>query len=148
MLLMYVPLDAGDEVPQGVQKVLDAATAHKQGCIAGAHGWVVEELENEKFEGKLKGYYAAIGWKSIEVHQRYRETEAFKESIPSLRTVAKALNMVSTWQAHWFFFSLQFAAPHFFHQVWEIIGDADHTPHGKLKLFKSKSDTLLGHQGL
>lgn len=96
MLLMYVPLEAGDEVPTGVQEFLDIARVNAKGLVKAAHGWVVEELEHEKFEGKAKGYYAAIGWESVDVHMAYRETQAFKDSIPALRNLAKALSVVSS----------------------------------------------------
>ena len=65
------------------------------GYFANAHGWVVEELEHEAVEEKAKGYFAAIGWESYEAHMQYRETQAFKGSIPSLRNVAKGTTMVS-----------------------------------------------------
>jgi hypothetical protein len=64
--------------------------------VRGAYGWVKEELENaEKFDGKTKGYYVAFGWESVEAHMKYRETQAFKDTIPAFKAVAKMISMVS-----------------------------------------------------
>lgn len=70
-------------------------TASAEGNVANAHGWISEELEHEKVEGKARGYYFAIGWESVDAHMRFRETKPFAESIPALRNVSKAMNMVS-----------------------------------------------------
>ena len=95
MLLIYVPLDANDEVPGTITRFMDILAKNAQGFVTTAHGWVVEELEKEGLEGRFKAYFVAIGWESVEAHMAYRETEAFKESIPMLRALAKGLRVVS-----------------------------------------------------
>lgn len=50
-------------------------------------GWVEEEVDFEKDGNtqKAKAFWGAIGWPSKEAHQRFRETDEFKEVIPHLR---------------------------------------------------------------
>ncbi|KAK8102287.1 hypothetical protein PG984_015433 [Apiospora sp. TS-2023a] len=46
-------------------------------------GWAVEERE---FKGeKARVLVVMIGWKSVEAHMQYRDTEAFRESIGMIR---------------------------------------------------------------
>lgn len=66
--------------------------ADLQGVIG---GWVVEELEHEKVEGgKAKGFAAFLGWPSIEAHQKFRESETFKNNIGPFRDGWKGAKMV------------------------------------------------------
>ena len=96
MLLLYVDLSANDEVPGTIMRFMDILSKNAVGFVATTHGWVVEEMEKEGSDGKFKGYFVAIGWESVEAHMEYRETEAFKESIPMLRALAKGLKVVSS----------------------------------------------------
>ena len=127
VLLLYVPQDAGDEVPATVDRFLEIASQTAQGATGYAHGWVVEQLEKEGHEGKLKGYYVFIGWDSVEAHMAYRETEAFKENIPMIRSLAKGLSVVSHW---WFILTMtyHFIAPYEIHEV-QVIKPAKMATH-------------------
>jgi hypothetical protein len=74
---------------------VQTAGANAEGYYGSAAGWIVEELEHEKVEGKARGFAVAIGWESVDAHMKYRETEAFKGSIGSLRSAATVLSVVS-----------------------------------------------------
>jgi hypothetical protein len=95
MLLIYVPASANDEVPGTLTRFLDILEKNATGFVATSHGWVVEELDKEGVIEKLKGYFVAIGWESVDAHMAYRDTEPFKENIPMVRALAKGLRVVS-----------------------------------------------------
>lgn len=96
MVLIYVSTSATDEVPGTLTRFLDILAKNAKGFVGTTHGWVVEELEKEGVDEKLKGYFAAIGWESVDAHLAFRDTEAFKEAIPLVRALAKGLRVVST----------------------------------------------------
>lgn len=48
-------------------------------------GWVVEELEHPKVEGKVRLWQSLIGWDSVEAHLAFRETDAFKDNVHLMR---------------------------------------------------------------
>lgn len=58
-----------------------------EGFKSASAGWVIEDVEHEKFESGKKGkaFVCALGWESVEAHMKFRETDAFKESISLLR---------------------------------------------------------------
>jgi hypothetical protein len=62
-------------------------------CRGTAGGWVVEELEDPKSGSKAKVYVELIGWVSVDSHMRYRETQAFKDSIHLLRGAKDLKNL-------------------------------------------------------
>jgi quinol monooxygenase YgiN len=95
VLLLYTSPDSTDEVPTTLTRFLDILAANAEGTTGSAHGWVREELEKDGVEGKLRGYMVAVGWESVDDHMKYRETEAFKESIPLVRQLAKGMSVVS-----------------------------------------------------
>jgi len=57
------------------------------GLLALAGGWVVEERDVDGQKGR--GYEVAIGWESLEAHMAFRETQAFRDSVPPLIAFAK-----------------------------------------------------------
>ncbi|KAI9770925.1 MAG: hypothetical protein M1840_002629 [Geoglossum simile] len=63
-----------------------------EGYKATASGWIVEELDNPNI-GKSKGFFLAYGWKSIDAHMRYRDTDDFKETIGGIREKFGAVTM-------------------------------------------------------
>jgi hypothetical protein len=66
-----------------------------EGYLGQACGWIVEELEYEKIDGKAKGLTAVVAWASLEAHMKYRETQAFKDSIGMIRGLGKGVEVVS-----------------------------------------------------
>ena len=61
------------------------------GFRAVSTGWVIEELE---LEGeKYQAWAGFLGWDSVDAHMKYRETEAFKETIGGLREGTKAIKI-------------------------------------------------------
>ncbi|KAK8105187.1 uncharacterized protein PG998_004594 [Apiospora kogelbergensis] len=48
-----------------------------------AVGWVAEEREAK--DEKVRVLVVAIGWKSVEAHMQYRDTDTFRESIGMIR---------------------------------------------------------------
>lgn len=62
---------------------------HAEGYRSSSAGWIVEELE---YEGeKAKAFAIFVGWDSVDAHMKYRDTQAFKESIQSLREGLKGV---------------------------------------------------------
>ena len=66
------------------QMIVDA-----KGLVAEAHGWVLEELENDG--KKQRAFMCFIGWDSVDLHMKHRETDSFKESIHLLRDGSEAI---------------------------------------------------------
>ena len=58
-----------------------------------ATGWVLEEVDHEKVEGKVKPWITAIGWESVEAHKAFRETVLFKDNVGLLREGPTAAEM-------------------------------------------------------
>ena len=61
------------------------------GYLGIAYGITHEEVEYKGVKGKAA--VIAIGWKSVEAHMSFRETQTFKENIGLLRGEAKAIEM-------------------------------------------------------
>jgi len=96
MLLLYLAHGSEDEAATTVSRFLEIAAKNAGSDIkAYTHGPVLEELEKEGVDGKLKGYFVALGWASVDAHMAFRETEVFKEHVPALRALAKGLKVVS-----------------------------------------------------
>jgi len=68
------------------QMIVDA-----KGLVAEAHGWVLEDLENEG--KKQKAFMCFVGWDSVDMHMKHRETDSFKETIHLLRDGSEAIEM-------------------------------------------------------
>jgi heme-degrading monooxygenase HmoA len=66
-----------------------------KGFVGYTTGWIIEEVEHEKVEGKGKAYAVAIGWESLEAHMAYRDTQTFKDDIVKVRAIAKGSAVVS-----------------------------------------------------
>lgn len=66
------------------------------GYRASAGGWVEEELSIPGNSEKAKAYVGCIGWRSVEAHMLFRETQAFKDNVHWLRGAKdlKTLNVV------------------------------------------------------
>jgi len=87
---------SNDVDQKGFEKTADAflkAMDNVQGFRGSASGWVIEELEHEKVQGKAKGYEVAIGWQSMEAFKAYTESQAFKDNISKLTDLTKGLTM-------------------------------------------------------
>ena len=46
-----------------------------------AGGWVVEEQQHEKVEGKAKMWQTCLGWPNVDAHMAFRETQDFKDNV-------------------------------------------------------------------
>ena len=64
---------------------------HAEGYKSSSAGSIVEELEHEG--EKLKAFAVFIGWDSVSAHMKYRETQAFKDSIAAFRDGLKSIKM-------------------------------------------------------
>jgi hypothetical protein len=76
---------------QNFKNFMEQTIVDAKGLVAEAHGWVVEELEKEG--KKQKAFMCFIGWDSVDMHMKYRETESFKECIHLLRDGSEAIEM-------------------------------------------------------
>ena len=68
-----------------------AREAAEAGYLGIVYGITHEEVEYKGVKGKAA--VIAIGWKSVEAHMSFRETQTFKENIGLLRGEAKAIEM-------------------------------------------------------
>lgn len=65
--------------------LIDALQNHAEGYKSNSTGWVDGRIENRIVAGDATAYVAVIEWESLERHIAFRETEAFKKVIDSLR---------------------------------------------------------------
>ncbi|KAF1988351.1 hypothetical protein K402DRAFT_33564 [Aulographum hederae CBS 113979] len=101
MLTCYFPADINYPDQEEFEKVSDelfeAAKTHSEGYVGFAGGWVAEDLKHEslieEIGGKGKAYVAAVGWKSVDAHKEFRETDAFKKKIGPMREAAEGMQM-------------------------------------------------------
>lgn len=96
LLTLYFPdhvdrINVDTTLVEFIQTLVDNA----KGFVGYTTGWVAEELEHEKIEGKARAYAVAIGWESLEAHMAYRDTQTFKDNIVKVRAIAKGLTVVS-----------------------------------------------------
>jgi heme-degrading monooxygenase HmoA len=96
MLTLYFPSDVDQAMVEStlitfIQTIVDNA----KGFVGYTTGWVAEEVEHEKIEGKARAYAVAIGWESLEAHMAYRDTQTFKDDIVKVRAIAKGSTVVS-----------------------------------------------------
>lgn len=96
MLTLYFPNDVDQtSVDTTVIGFIQTIGKNAKGFVGYTTGWILEEVEHEKIEGKGKAYAAAIGWESLEAHMAYRDTQTFKDDILKVRAIAKGSAMVS-----------------------------------------------------
>ncbi|TID14265.1 hypothetical protein E6O75_ATG09344 [Venturia nashicola] len=95
MLTLYFPdhVDRAN-VETTLVDFLQTIVDNAKGFVGYTTGWVVEELEHEKIEGKARAYAVTIGWESLEAHMAYRDTHTFKEDIVKVRAIAKGLALM------------------------------------------------------
>ncbi|KAL2429858.1 hypothetical protein ABEF95_000891 [Exophiala dermatitidis] len=97
-ITIYFPTDysADDQkvFEASLNKLVDVARKHSQGFKTSAGGWAVEQLDLPDGSSKAKVFIALFGWESVEAHQKFRETQVFKDNIHLLRG-AKDLKAVS-----------------------------------------------------
>ncbi|KAE9974330.1 hypothetical protein EG328_003914 [Venturia inaequalis] len=94
LLTLYFPdhvdrINVDTTLVEFIQTLVDNA----KGFVGYTTGWVAEELEHEKIEGKARAYAVAIGWESLEAHMAYRDTQTFKDNIVKVRAIAKGLTV-------------------------------------------------------
>lgn len=55
--------------------------------VTASGGWCVEDEVKNPVSGEVMGkaFFGAIGWKSLQAHEDFRETSTFKENIHLLR---------------------------------------------------------------
>jgi hypothetical protein len=75
---------------------MDILKDNAEGYHSMACGWIVEDVEFEKVEGKAKAFTAGIGWESVEAHMKYRDTQVFKDTIAKVREVGSGSEVVSS----------------------------------------------------
>lgn len=96
MLTLYFPSEIDQEnVDATLLNFIQTIADNSKGFVGRTTGWVVEELEHDKVDGKAKAYAVAIGWESLEAHIAYRETQTFKDEIVKVRAIAKGSVVVS-----------------------------------------------------
>lgn len=95
MLTFYFPADVEKSSFESIwERFIEVLIKNSDGCVGDTGGWVLEDVA---FEGQPgKAYVAAIGWESIQAHMAYRETQAFKDSIPEVRRAARGAAMHHT----------------------------------------------------
>jgi hypothetical protein len=76
------------------ERFVDVISKNSSGYVGNTGGWVVEDLPFEDQPGKT--YVAVVGWESIQAHMAYRETQAFKDTIPELRGQMRGIAMHHT----------------------------------------------------
>ena len=69
----------------GIRKFGVVVEGSAQGFLGAVAGWVEEELDLPDSSEKAKAYILLIGWKSVQAHLDYRETQVFKDNIHYLR---------------------------------------------------------------
>lgn len=77
---------SGDMVKVG--EVIEKAA---EGFLGAAYGVTHEEVEYQGVKGKAA--MLAVGWTSVEAHQKFHETETFRENIGLVRGEAKGVEM-------------------------------------------------------
>lgn len=95
MLMIYLPSASDDFESTTWKPFITTLSENAQGFVGAAGGYCTEIVEYQGEKG-LSAYVAAIGWQSVDAHMAYRETEAFKGSIGSVRGQAKGLSVHHT----------------------------------------------------
>lgn len=104
VITIYLPstysADEQATFEDGIKKLIACVEENADGYTGSAGGWVIEERPLPKNASeKAKVYVAAIGWKSVEAHMAFRNTQPFKDNIHHLRG-AKNLQDMSVVHAH------------------------------------------------
>ena len=77
------------EFEAGFAKFMATLAEAAEGFKGTCSGWSVEE--DVKHAGKTgRAFVAALAWTSVEAHMKYRETDAFKQSVGAVRGLVKA----------------------------------------------------------
>lgn len=82
----------------GVVKFNKTLRESAEGFHGVSSGWSIDDVPHKSLEdvgGKGKAFVLAVGWESLEAHTKYRDTDAFKETIGLLRNKSKGVEMVS-----------------------------------------------------
>ena len=84
MLTLHFPADVEKSSFDSIwERFVDVLSKNSEGFVGSTGGWVVEDVV---FDGQPgKAFVAALGWESIQAHMAYRETQAFKDTIPEVR---------------------------------------------------------------
>jgi hypothetical protein len=94
----YFPADYSAEdqktFHENLKKFGSIVKSNWEECRGTAGGWVAEELDDPKSGNKAKVYVCLIGWKSVDSHMRFRETQSFKDNIHLLRGGKDLKNVV------------------------------------------------------
>ncbi|KAL9603856.1 MAG: hypothetical protein Q9219_000965 [cf. Caloplaca sp. 3 TL-2023] len=70
-----------EENVQKFEKIVEKA----EGFKGFACGWIIEEQEHPKVEGKAKLWQTCIGWQSVEAHMAFRESKDFLDNVDLMR---------------------------------------------------------------
>ena len=85
ILTVYFPQDYSqsdqDKFLEDIKKLVKAVEDNADTYTGSAGGWVVEDVPIPDTSEKGKAYVALIGWKSMEDHMAFRNTQAFKGNI-------------------------------------------------------------------
>jgi hypothetical protein len=96
LLRMHFPADVDTAKVEKVwTEFMEILADNAEGYHSMSCGWVVEDLDYEKVDGKAKGFAVGIGWESVEAHMKYRDTQIFKDSIVKVRNIGKGSVVVS-----------------------------------------------------
>lgn len=76
-----------DSFAKNAEKLLDIVKEEAEGFKGASGGWVIEDVDHESFGSGKKGkaYVGVIGWESVDAHNKFRETQCFKDNIYLLR---------------------------------------------------------------
>lgn len=100
ILHIYFPTDLSDDSAadfvERVKKFTAVLEKDASGFTGSATGWVTEEIDIPDKGEKAKAFCILFGWKTVEDHQAFRETQSFKDNINLLRGAKdlKGLNVV------------------------------------------------------
>lgn len=89
ILRVFFPTNYSDsdqkKTEEDIKKLVKAIEDNSDKYTGSAGGWVEEDVSIPDSEEKGKVYLVLIGWKSMEDHMAFRDTQAFKDNIHYLR---------------------------------------------------------------
>lgn len=99
-VLFYYMLQVSKEFESAWDTFIsNTAASMPQGMHSTASGWIREEAEHESLGAGVKGraFVALVGWESVEDHENFRNTAAFKTNIGDMKSKVdiKGAQMVS-----------------------------------------------------
>ncbi|KIW20547.1 hypothetical protein PV08_01122 [Exophiala spinifera] len=93
----YFPKDYSAENQRTFHEIMlafgDVVSKTAKGFKASRGGFVREEVTDPKSSEPCLGYVTLIGWESVQAHLDYRETQAFKDNIVSMREAKDLRNV-------------------------------------------------------